>query len=155
MSTFWSLRWWQEQVTFCWNNECVCLVQDKNVEFVFIKLAYWNNSPQIYPVKDLLLYSWHIILSWLLDNQSLILLLNVAYLAERQQTQSTNLIVFGLTQSTTLIITQKKCSALYLQSNLVTSTNKCILEIQNMTTQCIPMHILSCTYCVRSSSGNI
>ena len=51
-------------------------------------LAHWNNSPQI----DMLLHSGT--LFWFRANQSLLLLLNAACLAEK----NTNFIVFGLTR---------------------------------------------------------
>jgi hypothetical protein len=42
-----------------------------------------------------------------------------------------------------------------LHPNLVSSPIKGILEILNLTTQCIPMDILAWTDCVRSSAGKI
>ena len=42
-----------------------------------------------------------------------------------------------------------------LHHNLVSSPIKGILEILNLTTQCIPMDILAWTDCVRSSAGKI
>ena len=42
-----------------------------------------------------------------------------------------------------------------LHPNLVSSPIKGILEILNLTPQCIPMDILAWTDCVRSSAGKI
>jgi flagellar biosynthesis protein FlhB len=50
---------------------------------------------------------------------------------------------------------RKTISALYLQSNLVTSPIKGILEIKNFNPRCIPMQILSWTDRVRSCAGKI
>ena len=66
------------------------LFKTNTLSWIFILLAHWNNSPCI----DMSLHSGT--LFWFRDNQSLLLLLRAACLAEKQQIPI-NFIVFGLT----------------------------------------------------------
>ena len=69
---------WQEQVIYQWDDDEVRFVLDRS--WIFIVLAHWNNSLQV----DMSLHSDT--LFWFLANQSLLFLLNAAFLAEKQQT---------------------------------------------------------------------
>ena len=60
----------------------VCFVIDQQNSWIFIVLANWNNSQW----EDMLLHSET--LSWILANQSLLLLFNAAYLVEKKQLPS-------------------------------------------------------------------
>ena len=64
---------------FCWNDDDVRFVLEQQVSWIFIVLDHWNNSPWV----DMSLYSD--LLFWFWANQSLLLLLNAACLAEKQQ----------------------------------------------------------------------
>jgi hypothetical protein len=67
------------------------LYSANTLSYIYIVLADWNNNPW----TDM---SLHLdTLSWFRANQSLLLLRNAVYVAEKQQI--TNFIVFGLTQS--------------------------------------------------------
>jgi len=68
---------WREQVTFRPNDDGECFVLGQKMFRIIIVPTHWNNSPQLH------MYS-HLI-SLLQANQSLLLLLNVACLAEKQQ----------------------------------------------------------------------
>jgi hypothetical protein len=57
----------------------VCFVLDQHADLDFIVPAYWSNSPRV----DMLLHSYT--LSWFRANQSLLILLNAACLAEKHQ----------------------------------------------------------------------
>jgi hypothetical protein len=57
----------------------MCFVLDNTLSWIFIVLAYWNNSLRI----DMSPYSDT--LSWFQANQSLLFLLNAACLSEKQQ----------------------------------------------------------------------
>ena len=66
---------------FCWNDDDVRFVLEQQVSWIFIVLDHWNSSPWV----DMSLHSD--ILFWFWANQSLLLLLNAAYLVEKQQIQ--------------------------------------------------------------------
>ena len=59
------------------------------LSWIFIVLALWNNSPRV----DMLLHTDT--LFWFRADQSLLILLNAVYLAEKK---NTNFIVFGMTR---------------------------------------------------------
>jgi hypothetical protein len=69
---------WREQVNFQGDDDEVRFVLDQHAEF-FLVLAHWNNSPRV----DMSLHSDT--LYWFHANQSLLFLLNAAWLAEKQQ----------------------------------------------------------------------
>jgi hypothetical protein len=79
LMNFPAISWW-EQANFQWNDDDVLFVLDQKL-FICIALVHYNNSPRI----DMLAHLDP--LSWFRANQSLLFLLNVACLAERQQIQ--------------------------------------------------------------------
>jgi len=70
---------WREQVNFQWDDDKVRFVLDQHAELLFKVLAHWNNSPRV--GMSLHSATWF----WFRANQSLLLLLNAACLAEKQQ----------------------------------------------------------------------
>jgi hypothetical protein len=67
---------WCRNRTWIWG---FGFVLDNTLSWIFIVLAHWNNNPwlDMWPHSDTL--------SWLQANQSLLFLLNAAFLAEKQQ----------------------------------------------------------------------
>ena len=76
MSNF-SAKSWRE-VTFSWDDDEVRFVLDQHIELDLIMLAHWNDIPRV----DMLLHSDT--LFWFRANQSVLLLLSAACLAEKQ-----------------------------------------------------------------------
>ena len=77
----------REQVHCQWDNDDDDVRRTNRLSWNFIVLPHWNNSPRV----DMSLHTDT--LFWFRANQSLLLLLNEACLAEKQHT---NFIVFGL-----------------------------------------------------------
>ena len=70
---------WREQINFQWDDDEVCFVLDQHAELDF----YSASSLKQQSAVDMLLHSNT--LFWFWANQSLLLLLNAARLAEKEQ----------------------------------------------------------------------
>jgi hypothetical protein len=70
---------WREQVNFQRNDDEAHFVLDQHNDLFLLVLAHWSKSPR----SDMSFYSYT--LFWLPANKSLLILLNAACLAEKQQ----------------------------------------------------------------------